>query len=145
MEGICRWIKSTCVPVISIACSLHAHNHGIYSTGIVPHTNSVRSLLHAVNDSKLVLGDAISSYRNTYCDWTVVFLVTNNCLKKYAWLCYVIYCMIGPAPAYFTVTFNFSSYVSSALDQKWGSCASLAIKSTNMLYGGINPVSGWNM
>jgi hypothetical protein len=53
---ICE-LKSTYVPIFSIASSLQPHNHCFYSSIIVPHTNNGQSLLKFVHYSKLVLGD----------------------------------------------------------------------------------------
>jgi len=66
-------------------------------------------------------------YSTTYFDWAVLFLVNSNCIRKYERVYYIICCIFGPAPAYFTVTFNFNFYVSSALDHS-ESCTNLGIK-----------------
>jgi len=56
-------------------------------------------------------------YSTSYFDRAVLFLVTSNCIIKYTRMYYIICCMFGLAPAYFTVAFNFNFYISSALDQ----------------------------
>jgi len=66
-------------------------------------------------------------YSTTYFDWAVLFQVTSNCIRKYTRMYYIICCIFGPAPAYFTVASNFNFCVSSALDQS-ESCTNLGIK-----------------